>query len=155
VIRWLAGAFLVALSARAPAQVSHAARTELRVDGLTDPAALQLGGGVARPVSTYARLAVVAAAGPSWHSGRQSVGGRLDLLGRFVVDPFNENGRGMYASGGLSVRYDEFREWRPVLVVALGIEGPVRHGRAWAAEIGLGGGVRVGLVLRWMRGEGR
>lgn len=154
-IRWLAGALFVALATRVPAQVPRAVRTELRVDGLADPASLQVGGGLARPVSTYARLAVVAAAGPAWQRGRQSVAGRVDLLGRFVVDPFNENGRGVYGSGGLSLRYDEVREWRPVLVVALGIEGPVRHERAWAAELGLGGGVRAGIVLRWMRGDGR
>jgi hypothetical protein len=83
------------------------------------------------------------------------VAGRVDLLGRFVVDPFNEIGRGVYGSGGLSLRYDDSGEWRPLLIVALGIEGPVRHGRAWAAELGLGGGVRAGIVVRWMRGDGR
>jgi hypothetical protein len=73
-----------------------------------------------------------------------------------VVDPFNESGRGVYAGGGLGLRYHaDNDEWRPLLVVALGIEGPVRHGRAWAAELGLGGGVRAGIVLRWMRGDGR
>ena len=154
-IRWLAGALLVALATRVPAQSPRAIRTELRVDGLGDPATLQLGGGLARPVSTYARLAVVAAAGPAWQRGDQTVAGRVDLLGRFVVDPFNESKLGVYAGGGLSLRYDDDSEWRPLLVVTFGMEGPVRHGRAWAAELGLGGGVRAGLVLRWMRGDGR
>ena len=90
-IRWLAGALLVVLATRVPAQSPRAIRTELRVDGLGDPATLQLGGGLARPVSTYARLAVVAAAGPAWQRGDQTVAGRVDLLGRFVVGPFNES----------------------------------------------------------------
>jgi hypothetical protein len=133
VIPRLAGVLLVALAARAQAQDPRAVRAELRVDGLGNPSSVQLGGGLAKPVSTYARLAIVAAAGPAWRHGGPSVAARVDLLGRFVVDPFNESGRGVYAGGPST---------------------SMPH-RSLDAELGLGGGVRAGIVLRWMRGDGR
>ena len=72
----------------------------------------------------------------------------MDGVIRFFLDPYRTSKWGVYGSGGLGGLYDGRREWRGVLVVAAGLEFPSRAGAAWAAEVGLGGGVRLSLALR-------
>jgi hypothetical protein len=48
----------------------------------------------------------------------------------------------------VSVRRDAGDPWRGYLLLALGVEGPAVRGVFPALEVGLGGGVRVGVVLR-------
>lgn len=151
--------FVVLLSVAIPVEAARpqfrtAVRPELRVDALGGEApSVQIGVGAQRPVSLYARLAVIAAAGTAWDRGRQEPAGRVDLGGRFVLDPIDENRWTLYGAGGLSLRYDGFEGWRPLLNVGLGLQGPTRGRMAWGTEVGLGGGVRFGVALRWARGE--
>ncbi|MEP7343911.1 MAG: hypothetical protein ABI877_01530 [Gemmatimonadaceae bacterium] len=148
------GAALLAISAPTHAQRSAKVRPELRVDAIAARAtSLQGGVGLAQPFGTYTRILGVVAAGVTTHHGRSVSAGRADLAVRFVLDPFGESRWSLYGTGGISVMYDELDEWRPVVFAALGAEGPRRGTVAPAFELGLGGGVRVGFALRWVRGD--
>jgi hypothetical protein len=93
-------------------------------------------------------LGIVADENDNWRTSY-----RLDVTSRFLLDPFAERRRAFYAGGGLTVRADG--EANPVarLLVVVGIEGNPQRRRVPAIELGLGGGVRLGLVFR-MRREG-
>lgn len=110
--------------------------------------AAHLGAGVAVPLGTYVRVALVGAAGRAWVRDGSTVAGRVDGLVRFVADPLRESRWAPYASGGVGGLYDERERWRAVLIGTLGFEGPAGGGVVPAVEVGFGGGVRVGLVLR-------
>ena len=99
-------------------------------------------------VGTYVRLGVVAAAGQAWKDGEGVASGRVDALARFVVDPLREFRWAPYAAGGVGGMYDESEHWRAVLVGVLGVEGPALGSVVPAVEVGLGGGTRVGVVVR-------
>lgn len=144
-----------AAASRAQAQPSRTTarppriQPEARVDFIdARAAAAHVGAGVSVPASTYVRLGVVAAAGQAWSHGSTAAAGRVDGLVRFIVDPLREFRWAPYAAGGISGIYDGAEEWRAVLVGVLGIEGPSARGVVPAFEIGFGGGVRVGAVVR-------
>lgn len=111
-------------------------------------AAAHLGIGVNVPATTYVRLGVVGAVGQAWSGGDASIAGRVDALVRFVPDPLREFRWAPYATGGIGAIYDGSEKWRGVLVGALGIEGPASGRVVPALEVGFGGGVRLGVVVR-------
>jgi hypothetical protein len=131
---------------------------EVRADGLFGHhSAAQLGAGVQIPFGYYVRVGVDAAAGARLgeSSGALSrVDGRLDLLTRFLLDPFRQSPYGLSLGGGIGLRAEPGDHVRPVLLAALDLEGR-RWASGWAPalQVGLGGGARVGLVLR--RGAAR
>jgi hypothetical protein len=128
---------------------------EARADALFGSlATAQLGVGVNVPAGTYVRLGAVVAAGGAQRAGRTVATGRMDLVTRYLLDPFREARWGPYASAGVSVRRDD-AHWRGYLLAVAGIEGPVHGGWRQAVEIGLGDGFRVGIVLRRARTNGR
>jgi hypothetical protein len=127
---------------------------EVRVDYLgRNPDALHIGAGLNVPIGTYVRVELVGAGGPSWNEGRSEPSARADVITRFAFDPFRERDWGVSAGGGISVRYDELSpsddRWRTLIAIVLDLEGPVRRTVTPALQLGLGGGARVGLVLRW------
>lgn len=150
------GAALLVAAAPAGAQYRAARRQELRVDAFAsrDPAA-QLGIGIVHPTSTYMRVALIAAGGVASHNGTTGGSARGEVVMRFVLDPYAESRWGFYGIGGLALRYDAFERWRPDAVIGFGVEGPFRTPVAPAFELSLGGGVRVGFVLRRVRGDFR
>ena len=80
----------------------------------------------------------------------------MDLLTRFLLDPYGQTAWGISAGGGLSLRAEPGDRVRPLLLVALDIEGRrSARGIAPAVQIGLGGGVRIGAVLRRAIGQRR
>lgn len=113
--------------------------------------ALQAGAGASTPLGTYARLDLVGGLGTQLDdaggAGR-GISARVDLVARYLFDPFREKRIGVYAGGGLSTRYDRGPEWRGLMVALLGIEG--RPGRLAVPflEVGYGGGLRIGLGVR-------
>lgn len=122
---------------------------ELRLDALLgQPGALQLGVGVAIPMGTYARLAVIGAGGVASQDGETAGSARADVIMRFLLDPFRQERWGLSAGGGVSVRYDEGAGWRPFLALVLDLEGPRTGALSPAVQLGLGGGARIGVVLR-------
>jgi hypothetical protein len=151
----LAAAHLI-IASPAFAQRAGKARPEFRIDAIGARAPTIQGGlGLAQPVGTYARLVGVIAMGVATHHGRSVAAWRADVATRFVLDPFGESHWALYGAGGVSVMYDEFDMWRPVVAAAIGMEGPPRGTVAPAFELGLGGGVRLGFVLRGVRGDRR
>ena len=124
-------------------------RPEVRADAVfSEKAAIYAGAGILFPLGTYVRSGIVGAAGVA--DGRGSF--RADLVNLFHADPFRESRWGPYAGGGLSFRRDSGDpHGKASLFAVLGAEGPGRGGYSPSVEIGLGGGIRAGMVLRRSR----
>lgn len=153
-----AGAMLgaIALLAVAPpaghAQQRVPLAPEVRLDVIgAHPTSVQGAIGVEVPAGTYVRVGVLGGAGATIESdGASRAAGRLDVLARFLVDPFRQSRWGFSAGAGVSVRADPGDRVRPRLLVALDLEGRrSRGGVSPSVQIGLGGGVRGGVGLRW------
>lgn len=137
---------------RASAQVQQQpVQTEWRVDGLfARTSGVEAGLGVSIPTGIYVRNGIVGGIG----AGRHGVEGRTDLLSRFSLDPFRQSRWALYGGGGISGRYRTREDGgsHAYLLLFLGLEGPVPFGRTggWvpAFEAGLGGGARVGIIMR-------
>lgn len=151
-VRAAALAMTVALAAgarRLHAQSVTEVQPELRLDVLAPhPTVAQLGAGVEIPFGWYTRLGLVVAGGAARDSGIVVGSGRGDAIVRFLLDPFRESPWGLSLGGGVSVRYEPLRGWREYLTVVADVEGPARGPVIPALQVGLGGGARVGLVLR-------
>ena len=149
-----AGCLLLAAASftRAAAQ-SSALRppryAEYRGDLITgDGETLQAGGGVTVPVGYYVRVGVIGAAGATWRDDAVHPSARTDVIARFSLDPFREEPVGLSLGGGVSVPYVEGRRIRPYLTAVVDVEGRRRGGFTPAVQLGVGGGARIGLVLR-------
>jgi len=126
-------------------------QTEARLDAIVaHTAGVEAGLGLTVPAGIYVRSGLVAGLG----AGRHGVEGRTDLISRFSLDPFRQSRWAPYGGGGISGRYRSKRDGssRAYLLIFLGVEGPLSLGRTSgivpAFELGLGGGARVGVVLR-------
>jgi hypothetical protein len=139
----------------APELTAQIQRQSVQVEGRADAivsrwTAVQGGFGVSFPAGIYVRSGGVIAAG----GGGRGFDSRLDLFSRLSLDPFRENRWGFYAGGGVSGRYAErdTPSAHAYLLVFAGMEGPLQNASAagWvpAIEVGLGGGARIGIVLR-------
>jgi hypothetical protein len=135
---------------------SPAVQFESRLDALTGPpAGAELGVGANIAAGYYARIGLDAAAGPAWRDGSAVAAGRVDLVSRFLLDPFKEFRFGPYIGGGVTALWENGAGWRGRLLVLLGVEGPAHAGWRTSVEVGLGGGARLGIVLRRARANGR
>ncbi len=126
-------------------------QSEVRVDAIfARTGAIEAGYGITVPAGIYMRSGLVAGIG----AGRHGVSGRTDLITRFSLDPFRQSRWAPYAGAGLSGRYRSELDGgnRAYLLVFVGVEGPLplgeRAGWVPALEVGLGGGGRVGLIMR-------
>lgn len=144
---------VLAVSAgRAAAQTpEQAVQTEWRVDGLfARSSGVEAGLGVSVPAGIYVRNGLVGGVGV----GRHGAEGRTDLVSRFSLDPFRQSRWALYGGGGISGRYRRKDDGgaHAYLLIFVGLEGPLPLGRTsgWvpAFEVGLGGGARVGVILR-------
>jgi hypothetical protein len=149
---------LLSLSLWIPATVpvvaqipTQAFQSEVRVDGIfARSSAVEAGYGVSVPMGIYMRTGLVAGVG----AGRHGIESRADFVSRFSLDPFRQSRWSPYGGGGLSGRFRPAADGgaNAYLLVFLGVEGPLPEGKmsGWvpAVEVGLGGGARVGLVLR-------
>lgn len=122
----------------------------LRADVLRESGATTLHGGVGvvMPAGYQVRVALEGGAGATARGGEWRPSGRLDATARFLLDPFRESRWGLSVGGGAGMRWERGEGPRPVAIVLLGLQGPAL-GRTWlrGAEVALGGGVRLGLVL--------
>jgi len=98
-------------------------------------------------VRTSTRTRLSAAAGPGASSGKLAMRG--ELLGHFLLSPNKLKGAGLYFAGGVAAVAGPVS--RGYLVLTLGVEDRPGAGAGWAAEIGVGGGVRLALGYRWRR----
>jgi len=147
-LRHLAG-LCVLSGAIAGAQQAPPRYLEYRLDGIvTRGGAVEAGLGAVIPMGTYTRLSLDGAAGPSWSHGTVSTAARVDAIGRFLLDPFRETPVAVSLGGGVSVPYVEHGRVRPYLTAVVDVEGRRRKGVTPAVQLGVGGGARVGVVLR-------
>ena len=132
---------------------------EVRVDVVgASPTTVQGAVGVEIPAGCYVRVGVLAGAGASWTRDESGAAGRLDVLARFLLDPFHQSRWGFSAGGGISLLAREGERVQPELLVALDLEGPRwSNGVSPSIQVGLGGGVRAGVRVEvgreWGRGE--
>lgn len=156
----LTGLLISVLPNRAGAQAPPAAGdsgkrvvdAEFRVDGIiARVSAIQAGIGVTAVTGIYVRTGVVAALGYSRHG----LSGRVDGFARFHFDPLRQTHWAPYGGGGISVRFDKDEASHAFLLVLLGLDGPIRNGLSPSFELGLGGGARVGVIIRQATGERR
>ncbi len=127
-----------------------AARRLARLDVLlARSTAVHSGVGAGVAAGTYVRLEATVGAGAVVAGGATHGSARVDLAGRFLLDPYAETRWGPYGGAGLTVRKDGGDPNAHAFLLALfGVEGPRRGSVYPAAEVGLGGGVRLGVVLR-------
>ena len=140
--------------ARAQGTLDAGVQPELRIDAIraSNSTLLEGGGGIEIPAGYYARVGVIGALGTPVTSGGRSVAGRVDVIARFLFDPFRERSWGLSAGAGISLRAANGDRVRPYLATVLDVEGKRSAGGiSPALQVGLGGGVRVGAVLRWGR----
>jgi len=122
---------------------------ELRADGIFGSAnTYHAAAGVSTPLGNYIRVSLMAGGGVTVANSESTASGRVDIVGRFLIDPYRQQRWGPYGGAGVSVRRERDATGRAYLVAMLGIEGPPGPLFVPALEIGLGGGTRVGLILR-------
>ncbi|HEU4630208.1 MAG TPA: hypothetical protein VFS08_10730 [Gemmatimonadaceae bacterium] len=131
------------------------AEPELRVDALAGrTTSWQLGAGVLWPFGRSVRLGGVVAGGVTdgvpadvAASGR-AASARAELVARFVVDGADPARWRLYGAAGAGALLVRGVRGVARVHVAAGVELPPLGGWRPAVELGLGGGVRVGLGLR-------
>ena len=102
------------------------------------------------------RTSIDGAGGVTWRDGSTRASGRVDMISRFLLDPYREVPIGVSLGGGVSVPYASGdRNVRPYLTAVIDVEGRLRHRVTPAVQIGFGGGTRVGFVLRTSPGAWR
>jgi hypothetical protein len=137
------------------AALSQSPQQPLQVEGRVDAivahtTGIEAGLGLSVPSGIYMRLGAVAGVG----AGRHGAEGRTDLIARFSLDPFRQSRWAPYGGAGISGRYRNELDGgsRANLLVFLGVEGPLPLGASSgivpAVEVGLGGGARIGVILR-------
>ena len=148
---------LLALAPLARAAAQQSARRslpplELRADAIdvhsTTSGTLQGGAGVNVPLGYYVRFEVVGAAGVTKRNGNDETSGRVDALARFLLDPFNESPWGLSIGGGMSAFFLSDGKPHQYLVIIADLEAPRVGMIVPALQVGLGGGLRIGLVAR-------
>lgn len=123
---------------------------EGRLDLITGKhTALQAGAGVSTPVATNFRIGLVGALGAS----DDGLSGRADAFVRFSLaeyaGAYAGGGWTPYVGGGTTTRLDSGIDGsRTYLLGFVGYEGPATNGLQPAVEVGIGGGIRLGVVLR-------
>jgi hypothetical protein len=131
-------------------------RPEVRVDATSATVQrLELSAGAAIPLGTYVRLALLAGGGLARddRSGSPAYGDRVaaaraDVVARFQLDPFHQSLHGAYSGAGLSYLASKGERGRLYLTLLAGLELRDRGHIVPAIELGLGGGVRIGIALR-------
>jgi hypothetical protein len=119
----------------------------LRLDVLGgNPTALQAGAAIAFPFSNYFSI------GGALGAGISSTGfsGRADAFGQFSLDPYHQSQWEPYIGGGVTVRGDGGGPGtRTYLLGFIGANGPSTGSIAPGVELGFGGGVRLGVTMRF------
>ena len=147
----LAAASLIAPGSAAAQRAEQKIQAEGRIDGIfSSETAVHGGLALSVPAGLYVRTGVVLGAG----LGRDGFDSRADLIGRFSFDPLRQTRWAPYGGAGVSARFASTEDGsaKGYLLFFVGMEGPVPRGRTAsivpAFEIGLGGGARVGIILR-------
>lgn len=102
---------------------------------------------VARRPGGQGRFALAAACGDYEHA----VGVRLEATAQFMLRPTERTGAGPYGGLGLTFVGAEGTRGATYLTVLLGVDQRPGARSGWYAEVGLGGGVRLGVGRRFRR----
>ena len=137
-------------------RVSADPQLELRLDASLSPASgAMLGVGLNVRAGWYARLGIAASTGAVRARGAFQATQRLDGTARFLFDPFAEGRRAFYAGAGLGLQRSASGAVQELLLGVFGVEASP-HGRVLpSVEVTIGGGARIGVVLRSRRPQGR
>lgn len=143
------------MPAQAQLASSRAPSLEVRGDLLAAREVTVHGGAaVLWPIGRSVRLGVQGGAGVTRlddvpAGGDEQVGSaRAELVAQFELDPFTERRWGLYGAAGGGVLAVRGRSGRALVFAAVGVERRTSARVVPALELGLGGGVRVGVVLR-------
>jgi hypothetical protein len=121
---------------------------------------VELGWSLIIPSGVYVRSALTAAGGYIWRDQRMMRESRYEATARFLLDPFRQvryglsfgGGVGMTNSDGLFGKPDIFgdrhQRWRPYLAAFADLELRKSAGLTPALQVGVGSGIRAGLVVR-------
>lgn len=120
----------------------------------TGQAAVLAGVGLNVPAGYYVRVASTVSAGLDPSGGDATVV-RAEVVGRFLTDPFRQRRRGAYVGAGLASQWRARDRGRSAVLVVAGLD--LSGGPGWrpALEVGVGGGLRMSVVLRRTRIAGR
>lgn len=118
-----------------------------------DHPSLLAGVGANVPAGWYARVAARAAAGRTLADG--GAVGRLELVGRFLLDPFAEMRAAPYLTGGIATSWRERNRVETSLLVGVGVDFVRRGGWTPAVEVVAARGMRVTVAVRRARTRGR
>ena len=142
---------------RAYSQTVPPVFSEYRIDAIVDGGmAAEVGMGRQLALDYYVRLGLTGAVGASRRAGVTKTSGRVDVVARYLLDPFRELGWGFSLGGGVSAAYtDGDAHVHPYLTVVADLEGRRRRGISPAVQLGLGGGARIGLAFRTSKGQSR
>jgi hypothetical protein len=122
----------------------------VRADGIVGGGTTEhLGAGMEIPLDAYTREGIYVAGGATERDGSIVPSGRLDLVTRFLLDPYRQVRWAWSLGGGLTVPFNESRKpTRPNVAVIVDLEGPRTGHVSPAVEVGVGGGARLSVVLR-------
>lgn len=147
-----------ALPAALPAQqpVALQPQWEGRFVSVLSPSIGAMGGaGMNIRAGWYARLGLALTAGAVRDGDAWASTQRIEATARFMFDPFAERRRGFYAGAGIGAEHHADRPTRGLLLGVVGVEGAATGSVVPAIELTLGGGARLGIVLRARRLVGR
>jgi hypothetical protein len=140
---------LLAHATAAAAQVSHQSpQPEIGVDAIAGRAtAFQVAAGAALPTGDYLWLGGDLGFGVvTGHDVGPSM--RFDATGRFHPDQNHDAAWGPYLVAGLSYLANAHQRGGVYVVGGIGLHAPAQRGVVPALEVGLGGGLRFGVVIR-------
>ena len=103
--------------------------------------------GLGRRVDNQTRVTAVAALGALGYSTAV----RLEVAAQIIVNPSGRGGAGLYAGAGLAWHGAIGVHGAGYITALLGLESAPGARRGWFAEVGLGGGLRLALGMRWRR----
>ena len=136
----------------APGQAPPAGRRilpEVRADVVAgDIVTAQLSVGVHITSGTYVRIGVFGGYGRAWEDDQEGPSYRLELQGRFHLDPLRSTRFGLYGIGGITTTHDPFSDWQSRMVLGAGVELPAYARSTLAFEVALAGGLRISLAAR-------
>jgi hypothetical protein len=148
----VAAVFLFAASHEAEGQAPPVGRRilpEVRADVVTgDVVTAHLSAGVHINSGTYVRIAVLGGYGRAWDEDREGESYRVEIQGRFHLDPLRSTRFGLYGIGGVTTTHDPFADWQSRMVLGGGVELPAYARTTLALEAALAGGLRISLAVR-------
>ena len=149
---WRASALLILLPVLAGAQAPPQTRRilpEVRADLVAgDILTAHLSAGVHVTSGTYFRIALFGGYGRAWDDNQEGTSYRLELQGRFHLDPLRSTRFGLYGIGGVTTTHDPFADWQSRMVLGAGVELPAYARATLALEAALAGGLRISLAAR-------